>query len=80
VVVVIGGQHAVLERHAVEYVGDDVVAVEPPPALLGCREQLVGHRERCGLRSGTFVTRVHSRTVSERAAESRATSACLGGR
>jgi hypothetical protein len=33
--VVVGGLDAVLELHAVEHVGDELMAVEPSPAFLG---------------------------------------------
>ena len=51
---VLGDLDAVLELHAVEHVGDEFVAVEPAPAFLGCVQQLVGHRQRGGLRTGAL--------------------------
>ena len=53
-VVVVCDPDAVLEPGAVEHVGDEVVAVEPPLSFLSGGEQLVGHRERRGLRAGAF--------------------------
>jgi hypothetical protein len=44
--------HPVLELHAGEHVDDELMAVEPPSALLGGMQQLVGHRERGLLGSG----------------------------
>ena len=52
--VVVGDPDAVLELHAGEHVGDELVAVEPPPALLGGVEQLVGHRQRGLLGAGAL--------------------------
>ena len=52
--VVFGDLDAVLELHVVEHVGDELVAVEASPALLRALEQLVGHRERGGLRAGAL--------------------------
>lgn len=52
--VVVGDAVAVLEAHAGKHVGDEFVAVEASPALLGGVEELVGHRERGLLRPGTL--------------------------
>jgi hypothetical protein len=41
VVVVFGDLDPVLELRAGEHVGDELVAVEPPPTFLGGIEQLV---------------------------------------
>jgi hypothetical protein len=49
-----GAPDPVLECRAGEDVGDELVAVEARPALLGAREQLERHPERGGLRAGAL--------------------------
>ena len=50
----LGDADAVLERCGGEHVGDELVAVEAPPAFLGGVEQLVGDRERGLLGAGAL--------------------------
>ena len=51
VVLVVADADAVLELHPGEHVGDELVAVEAPPALARGIEPLVGHRQRGLLRA-----------------------------
>jgi len=76
--VVVGDLDAVLDLRAREHVGDEFVAVEPPPALLGGVEQLVGGyltdafldrlAKAAGLNLGTFDADRATAAVSGRVA------------
>ena len=64
-VVVVGDLDVVLELHAAEHVGDELVAVESVPALLRGVEQLEAIACAAFLDPAPFVTRVRSLTVAK---------------